>query len=451
MLKPKAPAKPENIVAIATAHGRGSIGVVRVSGGDLAQFAASLTGRTLEPRYATLCPFLDGEGEPIDEGIALYFPAPHSYTGEDVLEFQGHGGTAVMQLLLKRCLDLGARMARPGEFTERAYLNDKMDLAQAESVADLIDASTAQAARTAMRSLQGEFSRSIHHLVDQLIQLRMLVEAMLDFPEEEIDAMDTARRNSALQAIRGELNQILLQSQQGALLREGAHVVLVGQPNVGKSSLLNRLSGEDVALVSDIAGTTRDVIRQSLQISGIPLHVIDTAGLRESNDTVEKMGIDRTRSAAENADLILLLLDARHGMTAADKEIMSSLPQRIPRLIVYNKADLITDPGTVQPRRDDTPVFLSAKTGVGIDELRKRILAMVGWHNEGGMFMARERHIQALNLAQQHLQLAAAVIQQSELFAEELRMAQESLSQITGEFKADDLLGEIFSRFCIGK
>lgn len=451
MLHRTAPKKLESIAAIATAPGRGGIGVVRVSGEDLHEVGRLITGRALVPRHATLCPFLDDDGKPIDQGIALYFPAPHSYTGEDVLEFQGHGGPAVLQLVLQRCLNLGVRLARPGEFTERAYLNDKMDLAQAESVADLIDASTTQAARTALRSLQGEFSQSIHHLVAQLIQLRMLVEAMLDFPEEEIDEMDISRRNASLSSIQEQLRLIFKQSQQGSLLREGAHVVLVGQPNVGKSSLLNRLSGEEVALVSDIAGTTRDVIRQSLQINGIPLHVIDTAGLRDSQDTVEKMGIERTRAAAERADLILLLLDARQGVTAADQEIMNTLPPNIPRLHIYNKADLLDAGDKALARSNENQVYLSAKSGDGIDTLRCRLLQLIGWHNEGGLFMARERHIQALKAAQQHLELAAKEIRRSELFAEELRLAQEDLNGITGEFTPDDLLGEIFSRFCIGK
>ncbi|HEY6019583.1 MAG TPA: tRNA uridine-5-carboxymethylaminomethyl(34) synthesis GTPase MnmE [Candidatus Paceibacterota bacterium] len=451
MLNRTAPKKLETIAAIATAAGRGSIGVVRVSGVNLQEFGLAVTGRVLEARRATLCPFLDGGGYAVDQGIALYFPGPHSYTGEDVLEFQGHGGPAVLQLVLQRCVDLGARLARPGEFTERAFLNDKMDLAQAESVADLIDASTTQAARTALRSLQGEFSLSIHSLVDRLIELRMLVEAMLDFPEEEIDDLDVARRNSSLSSIQDQLQSVLKQSQQGSLLREGAHVVLVGQPNVGKSSLLNRLSGEDIALVSDIAGTTRDVIRQSLQINGIPLHVIDTAGLRESQDTVEKMGIERTRAAAGSADLILLLLDARHGITAADQEIMSTLPSNIPRLHVYNKADLLSDTAGLPSGSNENEVYLSAKSGVGLEVLRERLLKLIGWHNEGGLFMARERHIRALKSAQQHLDQAAGEIRRSELFAEELRLAQDELSSITGEFTPDDLLGEIFSRFCVGK
>lgn len=450
MLKQHVPARPENIVAIATAHGRGGIGVIRVSGHDLHRFATQIIGRNLSPRIATLTEFNDADGVAIDHGIALYFPAPHSYTGEDVLELQGHGGMAVLQLVLQRCQELGARLAQPGEFTQRAYLNDKLDLAQAESVADLIDATTTQAARSAMRSLQGEFSRLIEQMVAQLINLRMLVEAMLDFPEEELDAVDLDRRNANLGQIMSSLDKILATAQQGSLLREGAHVVLLGQPNVGKSSLLNCLSGEEVALVSDIPGTTRDVIRQSIQINGIPLHIVDTAGLRETQDKIETMGIERTRATAEKADVILLMLDAREQISEADEKILLSLPPGIPRLHVYNKTDLLGNALDVA-NQDDTHLYISAKTGTGIDLLRTRLLSLIGWHNEGGVFMARERHIQALLRAQQHLQQAADEVGRPELFAEELRLAQEDLNSITGEFSADDLLGEIFSRFCIGK
>jgi tRNA modification GTPase len=450
MLKQHVPARPENIVAIATAHGRGGIGVIRVSGHDLHGFATQIIGRNLSPRIATLTEFKDADGTVIDHGIALYFPAPHSYTGDDVLELQGHGGMAVLQLVLQRCQELGARLAQPGEFTQRAYLNDKLDLAQAESVADLIDATTTQAARSAMRSLQGEFSRLVEQIVAQLIDLRMLVEAMLDFPEEELDTLDLDRRNTKLAQIQSSLDKILATAQQGSLLREGAHVVLVGQPNVGKSSLLNCLSGEEVALVSDIPGTTRDIIRQSIQINGIPLHIVDTAGLRETQDKIEVMGIERTRASAEKADVILLLLDAREQISEADEKILQSLPPSIPRLHVYNKADLLGKALDIA-NQDDTHLYISAKTGTGIDLLRTRLLSLIGWHNEGGVFMARERHIQALLRAQQHLQQAADELGRPELFAEELRLAQEDLNSITGEFSADDLLGEIFSRFCIGK
>jgi tRNA modification GTPase len=442
------PTTPDRIAAIATAPGRGGIGVVRLSGLDLAGLAHILTGKALQPRRATYASFLDEQGLVIDQGIALYFPAPHSYTGEDVLELQGHGGPAVLQAVLQRCLDLGARAARPGEFTERAYLNDKLDLAQAESVADLIDATTTQAARSAMRSLQGDFSQAVHALVDGLIRLRMLVEAMLDFPEEEVDAPDLARRNRELAAVRSELERVSGLARQGSLLREGAHIVLVGQPNVGKSSLLNRLSGEEVALVSDIPGTTRDVIRQAIQLEGVPLHILDTAGLRESDDVVERMGIARTRSAAEKADLILVLLDARQGMTADDQTILATLPPDTPRLFVFNKCDLLDADGALG---DADHLYLSAKTGDGLDELRRRLLTLIGWHQEAGVFMARERHLRALDVARGHLARAADEAARAELFAEELRLAQEALNSITGEFTADDLLGEIFSRFCIGK
>lgn len=455
------PTTPDSIAAIATAPGRGGIGVVRISGHGLGALAQAITGKTPAPRRATYASFFDETGLVLDQGIALFFPAPHSYTGEDVLELQGHGGPAVLQAVLQRCVELGARLARPGEFTERAFHNNKLDLAQAESVADLIDATTTQAARSAMRSLQGDFSRAIHELVDELIRLRMLVEAMLDFPEEEVDAPDLTRRNRELASVRSGLDRVLALAQQGSLLREGAHIVLVGQPNVGKSSLLNRLSGEEVALVSDIPGTTRDVIRQAIQLEGVPLHILDTAGLRESQDVVEQMGIARTRRAAEKADLILVLLDATQGITPADQQILAALPAGIPRLFVFNKSDLLdgnTSQSSVRPSgsprtgaEEADYLYLSAKTGTGLDDLRQRLLALIGWHQESGVFMARERHLRALDSAREHLIRAAAEVARAELFAEELRLAQEDLNAITGEFTADDLLGEIFSRFCIGK
>jgi tRNA modification GTPase len=448
---PKVLSKPEVIAAIATPHGQGGIGVVRLSGNDLGPFAQALLGRVPDPRRATCASFLDAQGQIMDQGIALFFPAPHSYTGEDILELQGHGGTAVLQLVLQRCLELGARLAQPGEFTQRAFLNDKLDLAQAESVADLISATTSQAARSAMRSLQGEFSKAIHCLVDGLISLRMLVEAMLDFPEEEIDAPDVMQRDMRLTALRAELERILSLAQQGSLLREGAHIVLVGQPNVGKSSLLNQLSGEDVALVSEFPGTTRDLINQAIQINGVPLHVTDTAGLRKSEDTVEQMGIARTHAVLKKADAILVLLDARYGMTGADQEILNKLPSDIPRLQVFNKIDLLTQHEVMNKGADENHCYISAITGVGIDGLRNKLLSLLGWHQAAGIFMARERHIHALMDARGHLQRAAEEIKRPELCAEELRLAQEGLNSITGEFSADDLLGEIFSRFCIGK
>jgi tRNA modification GTPase len=447
----KAQPKPDVIAAIATPHGQGGIGVVRLSGNDLRPFAQALLGKVPYPRRASYASFLDAQGQIMDQGIALFFPAPYSYTGEDILELQGHGGTAVLQLVLQRCLELGARLAQPGEFTQRAFLNDKLDLAQAESVADLISATTSQAARSAMRSLQGEFSKVIHCLVDGLISLRMLVEAMLDFPEEEIDAPDVIQRDTRLTGLRAELERILSLAQQGSLLREGAHIVLVGQPNVGKSSLLNRLSGEDVALVSEFPGTTRDLINQAIQINGVPLHIIDTAGLRKSEDTVEQMGIARTHAVLKKADAILVLLDARYGMTGADQEILDKLPSDIPRLQVFNKIDLLTQHAVMNKEADENHCYISAITGVGIDGLRNKLLSLLGWHQEAGIFMARERHIHALMDARGHLQRAAEEIIRPELCAEELRLAQEGLNSITGEFSADDLLGEIFSRFCIGK
>lgn len=447
MLQPSA----DVIAAIATAQGRGGVGVVRISGRGLEALAQGVLGKLPGARHATYCDFLDEQGDTLDQGIALFFPAPHSFTGEDVLELQGHGGLAVLQMLLQRCLELGARLAQPGEFTRRAFLNDKLDLAQAESVADLIDANTAEAARSAMRSLRGEFSAEVHRLVDELIHLRMLVEAMLDFPEEEVDAVDIARRDALLGALRSRLQQTLDTARQGCLLREGAHVVIAGQPNVGKSSLLNRLSGEEVALVSDVPGTTRDVIRQAIQIRGVPLHIMDTAGLRESEDVVENMGIARTHQTMHRADLILLLLDAAKGITAQDEAILSGLPADIPRLLVLNKADLLEGEGTGVA--EGIPhVLISARTGEGIEALRQKLLEVVGWRDqESGAFMARERHLRALNLAKIHLQQAATVIASAELFAEELRQAQHALNEITGEFTPDDLLGEIFTRFCIGK
>lgn len=443
--------KPDTIAAIATAHGRGGIGIVRLSGKNLDVFAKSITGKSLTPRIATYTSFGDAQGNVIDQGIALFYPAPHSYTGEDVLELQGHGGIAVPQLLLQRCLELGARLAQPGEFTQRAFLNDKLDLAQAESVADLIDATTSQAARSAMRSLQGEFSSAIHHLVDKLVHLRKLIEAMLDFSDEEIDVLSVDQRNNKVKELLCELDQIIKLADQGSLLREGAHIVLVGQPNVGKSSLLNQLSGEDIALVSDIPGTTRDVIRQSIQLNGVPLHIIDTAGLRDAQDQIEQMGIARTHGAVKKADAILLVLDASKGISPEEEKIMVSLPTDVPVLRIFNKIDLSGNKAAVEEGSTGCDIYLSAKTGAGLDLLSGRLLALIGWHQESGVFMARERHIQALAKAREYLLSAGKIVAEMELLAEELRLAQVELGKITGEFTPDDLLGEIFSSFCIGK
>ena len=442
----------DTIAAIATGQGRGGVGVIRISGSNLKTISKGILGKLLVARQASYCNFLDENGDVLDQGIALFFPAPHSYTGDDVLELQGHGGIAVLQLLLQRCLDLGARLAQPGEFTRRAFLNNKLDLAQAESVADLIDANTTEAARSAMRSLCGEFSEKVHQLVDELIYLRMLVEAMLDFPEEEVDTIDLKRRDALLTTIQLKLQHTLGTAKLGSLLRDGAHIVIAGQPNVGKSSLLNRLSGEEVALVSDMPGTTRDVIRQSIQIKGMPLHIMDTAGLRESRDVVENMGIQRTHQTLRRADLILLLLDSSLGITTQDKSILAELPEKIPRLLVFNKSDLVSGQARPYVEGNVKGVHVSAKTGEGLDDLRSKILEAVGWRDqEGGAFMARERHLRALAKAQSHLTQAHAVLARAELFAEELRLAQHALNEITGEFTSDDLLGEIFSRFCIGK
>ncbi|MEO8342534.1 MAG: tRNA uridine-5-carboxymethylaminomethyl(34) synthesis GTPase MnmE [Gallionella sp.] len=440
----------DTIAAVATAQGRGGVGVIRISGPYIKIIGEGVLGKLPAARQATYSKFLDGNGDTLDQGIALFFPAPHSYTGDDVLELQGHGGAAVLQMVLQRCLDLGARLAQPGEFTRRAFLNNKLDLAQAESVADLINANSTQAARSAMRSLSGEFSAAINGMVEGLIYLRMLVEAMLDFPEEELNIADLERRTTLLENIQAKLQCTMDSAKQGSLLREGAHVVIAGQPNVGKSSLLNRLAGEEVALVSDIPGTTRDVIRQTIQIHGVPFHIMDTAGLRESQDAVENLGIARTHQTLHRADLILLLLDASLGLTAQDEAILTGLPNEISRLVVFNKIDLIRDKTILM--ENNPCVGVSAKTGEGLEELRGKLLEAVGWRDqESGSFMARERHLRALGLAQTHLHQARAGSARAELFAEELRLAQRALNEISGEFTSDDLLGEIFSRFCIGK
>jgi tRNA modification GTPase len=382
----------------------------------------------------------------------LYFPEPRSYTGQAVLELHGHGGPLVLQLLLKRCLELGARLAQPGEFTRRAYLNDKLDLAQAESVADLIDAATEEAARSALRSLRGEFSKQINDLVQATIDLRARVEAAIDFPEEEGEYLDPADGKDGLAELRARLQDVLSASQQGSLLREGIHVVLAGQPNVGKSSLLNRLAGEELAIVTEIPGTTRDAIRQSINLGGIAAHIIDTAGLRESSDPVEKLGIARTWAAIEKADLVLLLIDATLGENAADREILAQMPAGLLCIKVMNKIDLQGRSPAVDRSCDANAVWLSARTGEGVELLRHALLEGVGWRSNGeGLFMARERHVQALRQAQAHLERADQQRGRHELFAEELRQAQRALGAITGEYTSDDLLGEIFSRFCIGK
>jgi len=442
----------DTIAAIATAPGSGGIGVVRVSGPASLSIAQAILGHCPSPRHAAYLDFKEADGTLIDRGIAIYYQNPHSYTGEDVLELQAHGGPALMQLLLTRCLNLGARQAAPGEFTRRAYLNDKLDLAQAEAVVDIINASTAEAARSAMRSLSGEFSNRIYDLLSRLVDLRMYVEACLDFPEEEIDFITQGRVSEKLADISVELDKIFKEAKQGNLLREGIQVVLIGQPNVGKSSLINQLAGEEIAIVTPIAGTTRDTIKSSIQINGVPLHVIDTAGLRETEDEVEKFGIARTWRALENAHIALLLIDAAHGIGEAEKSILGRLSSVLPKIWVHNKIDLSTQPPKLDLIDGEAHIYLSAKTGLGVDLLRGQLLKHAGWQSSGeGVFMARTRHLEAMRKVEFHLDRAKQNLQQSELLAEELRLAQEDLNSITGEFTTEDLLGEIFSRFCIGK
>ncbi|NDP39974.1 MAG: tRNA uridine-5-carboxymethylaminomethyl(34) synthesis GTPase MnmE [Rhodoferax sp.] len=466
------PRHQDPIVAIATAPGRGAVGIVRVSGKVIGPLIQALLGRQLRAREATYLPFLDRSQLAIDQGIALYFPAPHSFTGEDVLELQAHGGPVVLQLLLARCVEAaaerdptsrgprlaGLRPALPGEFSERAFLNGKIDLAQAEAIADLIDASTEAAARSASRSLSGAFSQEIHQLCDALVHLRMLVEATLDFPEEEIDFLRQADAQGQLSALQEALQSVLQKASQGALLREGITVVIAGQPNVGKSSLLNALAGAELAIVTPIAGTTRDKVQQTIQIEGVPVHVIDTAGLRDSDDVIEKIGIARTWDVIEAADAVLFLHDLTRqnaiDYVAADqviaRAIAGKLSLNVPVIDIWNKSDAVDRAGC------DGGLLLSAKTGSGLDVLRRSLLEVAGWQSRPeGVYMARERHVQALRQVAAHLVAAsahlAAKIQALDLLAEELRLAQSALNQITGEFSSDDLLGVIFSQFCIGK
>lgn len=445
-------AQHDTIAAIATAPGSGGIGVVRVSGPACRQVAEAVLGQCPLPRHAAYLSFQDADGSMIDRGIAIYYASPHSYTGEDVLELQAHGGPALMQVLLRRCLELGVRQAEPGEFTRRAYLNDKLDLAQAEAVADVISAATAEAARSAVRSLAGEFSQRIHQLRNRLVDLRMFVEACLDFPEEDIDFISQGSVAAKLDAISDELNAVFAGARQGNLLREGIQIVLVGQPNVGKSSLLNQLAGEELAIVTAVAGTTRDTVKSLIQINGVPLHIVDTAGLRDTDDAVEQQGIARTWRALENAHVALLLVDASHGITDTEKSILARLRKDLPKIWVHNKIDLTNEGAGKRELAGETHLFISAKTGMGMDILRQELLKIAGWQPGGeGVFMARERHLQALESVNASLVRAGSLLIQPELLAEELRLAQEALNTITGEFTPDDLLGEIFSRFCIGK
>lgn len=458
---------PDPIVAVATAPGRGAIGVVRVSGQGIAQLRDAVLHRQSPPREAVYGPFFDASGEPIDQGLALFFPAPHSYTGEDVLELQAHGGPIVLQLLVQRLLALGhtigLRLARPGEFTERAFLNGKMDLAQAEAVADLIDAQSTQAARLASRSLAGEFSRRIETLLEKLTLLRMLIEATLDFPEEEVDVLAREDAAGQLASIQQELAAVLAEANMGVRLREGMTVVIAGAPNVGKSSLLNALAQEEVAIVTPVAGTTRDRIRETIMIDGMPLNVVDTAGLRETQDSVEKIGVQRTRQEIAKADLVLIVEAADHAgteRTGHDRAVATeaerlAVQAGTPVLHILNKVDLLDESNrrTVSAIRGKTDIEISALNGQGIDDLRKRLLTSFGWEQVSeAQFIARERHLLALRKTAEHLE--SAIRGQAvglEILAEELRLAQQSLGDITGVMTADDLLGEIFSSFCIGK
>jgi tRNA modification GTPase len=460
--KPPLTELDDAIVAIATAPGRGAVGIVRASGRNLGGLIQAVCGRSLQPRQATLLPFTGELGQMLDKGLAIHFPAPHSYTGEDVLELQAHGGPVLLQLLLARCLQAqpGLRLARPGEFTERAFLNDKLDLAQAEAVADLIDASTEAAARSAALSLSGAFSRQVTELAERTVRLRMLVEATLDFPEEEIDFLEKAGARAQLDGIAAAISQALARARQGALLREGLRVVLAGQPNVGKSSLLNALAGAELAIVTPIPGTTRDRVAETLQIEGVPLHITDTAGLRDdalAADEVERIGMGRSWQAIGGADVVVFLHDLTRmgepGYARAEAAIEDKLPSGVPVLHVFNKADV---PGTVLPSALRQGISLSALTGVGLDDLRQALLQQAGYlYAPEGVFIARTRHVQALQLAAAHLAAAqghAAVRDAAlDVLAEELRLAHLALCQITGEFSSEDLLGEIFSRFCIGK
>src|SRR5438309_6179137 len=446
------PSDSDVIAAVGSAPGRAGIGIVRVSGKKLEQLASRLLGDVPAPRLAVRAVFRGAAGEPIDDGITLFFPAPASYTGEDVLELHGHGGPVVLGMILRRCLELGARLAEPGEFTRRAFLNDKLDLAQAEGVADLIDAATEAAARCALRSLRGEFSEAIGNLEKRLVELRMLVEATLDFPEEEIDQMDREEARRRLRHLQGEVSRSLARGRQGSVLRSGLQVVLAGQPNVGKSSLLNRLAGEDLAIVTEIPGTTRDAVRQVIQIEGVPMNIIDTAGLRDTADTVEAIGIARTWEAIGHADALLLVVDARAGVAAADRSIVDRLPGKLKLVTVFNKIDLSGDAPRAEEDEQGWRIHVSAKTGEGIESIREALLKLAGWQSgEEDVFMARERHLVSLERVAQALDRAGQAMLESELFAEELRLAQRELGSITGEFSADDLLGPIFARVCVGK
>ncbi len=449
----------ETIAAIATAPGRGGVGIVRISGPIAESIAEEICGKKLKIRYAHYGPFKGTCNEIIDEGIALLFKAPNSFTGEDIIELQAHGGPVILDLLLKSILSRGVRQARPGEFSERAFLNDKLDLAQAEAIADLINSSSEQAARSALNSLQGEFSRLIEHLVEAVIKLRIYVEAAIDFPEEEIDFIADGKVSNELQKLINELTELRQKAGQGAILREGMNVVIAGRPNAGKSSLLNALSGRDSAIVTDIAGTTRDLLREQINIDGMPLHIIDTAGLRESNDAVEQIGVKRALAEIEKADRVLLMVDAviteQTDVPNHWPEFVNLLPDNKKLIIIRNKIDQIKEDPRIEENDAGTVISLSAKEGLGIDLLRQHLKSIIGFEGTTeGSFMARRRHLDALERAYNALikgQQQLVHLGAGELLAEDLRAVQQSLGEITGTFTSDDLLGRIFSSFCIGK
>lgn len=441
----------DTIVALATPPGRGGVAMVRISGPLVPHIAVKLFQKILTPRYATFARVRDISDQVIDEGIALFFPHPHSFTGEDVLEFHGHGGPVLVNCVIQRILELGARIARPGEFSERAFLNNKMDLTQAEAIADIIQADSEQAARSAMRSLQGEFSKRIHKLVEKIIQLRMYVEAAIDFAEEEIDFLSNQQVSVDLTTILQDLTQIEATAAQGSLMRDGISVVIIGQPNVGKSTLLNQLSGKDIAIVTNIPGTTRDILREQMVIDGMPLHIIDTAGIRESQDIVEQEGIRRAQNEMTRADLILWMQDAH----SSSHPLPPHFPTHIKTLTIRNKIDLTAELPSVIQKENEIIITLSAKTGWGIELLKDQIKLAVGYQTQAeGIFSARRRHLDALTRAKKFLLMGQAQLEHhraGELLAEELRLAQQALNEITGEFTSDDLLGRIFASFCIGK
>ena len=450
----------DTIVAQATAPGRGGVGIIRISGDKATDVAMAVLGHLPKPRYADYCDFKNASGQVIDQGIALFFKGPNSFTGEDVLELQGHGGQIVLDMLIKRVLEVkGIRIAKPGEFSEQAFMNDKLDLTQAEAIADLIDATSEQAAKSALQSLQGEFSKEVHELVDQVTHLRLYVEAAIDFPDEEVDFLSDGKIANALYKIIDKLSAVQASAKQGSIIREGMKVVIAGRPNAGKSSLLNALAGKESAIVTEIAGTTRDVLREHIHLDGMPLHIIDTAGLRDTTDTVEQIGIERAWNEINSADRVLFMVDGTTTDAVDPHDIWPDFIDRLPAnlgvTVVRNKADLTGENLAMTEEKGYSVYRISAKTGLGVEELKQHLKSLMGYQSnlEGG-FIARRRHLEALDVAASHLQLGKEQLEvylAGELLAEELRMAQLALSEITGRFTSDDLLGKIFSSFCIGK